>query len=115
MNLANAISQAIQCTTRLHEAMGNEDVDHWKELLESRGQAMAQFESCHRNASAEEMNRCSPLLRELIEADQALQNKCNGNLDRLTAEFRENASSGPHSTSSGYNAPAQQACVNRKA
>ena len=115
MNLANALSHAIACTTRLHDAMANEDMSRWEEFLESRGQAMAQFETCHRNAGAGERNQCSPLLRELVEADQALQKTCNGNLEQLTSEFRENASSGPRSMSSGYNAPAQQACVNRKA
>ena len=114
MNLAAAITHALDITTRLHVALTREDVDLCAELLDARSLAMERFEASHRNAQKDEKTACAAQLMDLIQADQALQKACTGNLAILTAEFRTKVTSGPLNQPNGYDTPPQQACVDRK-
>jgi hypothetical protein len=115
MNLATAITDALDCTSRLLDAVVQEDHERCPALLVTRHQAMTRFESQHKNASAEEQQTCAGLLDELMVADKTLQEASSILRDRLGGEFRGLMSSGPVARNSGYSAPTSQACVDRKA
>ena len=115
MELKTTLTEALEATSRLQAVLDREDVALYGETLESRRQALDRFEQAHRNADPGEAAACRALLRELIEADRALQETCAQRLSRLTAEFRGMATSGPAPLRSDFHAPSRQACVNRKA
>jgi len=113
MELIKAVTDALEATARLREAMTDDDPATGRALLEERGRAMENFETCHRGANPQERSACADLVQDLIEQDRQLRAEGAEILGRLASEFRGNL--GTASSQSQFYAPIQQACVDRKA
>ena len=113
MELRRSIELALDLTRRLHEALENQDLEMWHQLLEQRGQALAEFEKIHREASNQECFAYRSALESLNRADGLLQERSKVMLEMVAEEFRGQLGSpakGPHNTGGDL----VQACLDRK-
>jgi hypothetical protein len=113
MDLRRSIEIAHDLTRRLHEALENQDLDVWHQILEQRGQALVAFEKIHREASKKECFVCRSALESLNRADEHLQERSKVMLAIVGEEFRGQLGSpakGPKISGGDL----VQACLDRK-
>jgi len=115
MNLSQITQLALDYTRRLEAALNLDDLDLCREILEVRGQAMATFETIHRQASSQERDACRSDIGELVAADRMVQEKSAVGLESIARDFRKNMASNQATAQNSYMAEPAQACVDRKA
>ncbi len=115
MVLKNAILEAIDLTQQLRVALGNDDLDLCRDLLDLRADAMHRFETAHQVANSQEHSVCSSYLRELFEEDCYLQDMTKNKFSKTRNEMRNNLGSSSRVYAGNYFTEPQNACLDRKA
>jgi len=120
MELRHCVTVARALTLQLENALANQDsallddMDECAGLLERRAQALADFESAHRNAEPAEREACRSEISALRADDARLRGRSGEILEKLAEEFKLQMGlsvSGPGTR----DVEDFQACLDRKA
>ncbi|PIV81589.1 hypothetical protein COW53_03560 [bacterium CG17_big_fil_post_rev_8_21_14_2_50_64_8] len=104
MHLENALTQALNRTREIREALDRDDLAGALELIPVRGAAMETLQAAHLGATHTELAACRELFQELHRLDAALQEDAGSRLEEAAGQL--------HAVTAGQNSrPEKQPCL----